>query len=205
MNLTAENISSRLKPAVPDQLPTLTPEAVDSTGTSLHPAAVLMPLFQKQGEWRMVFIKRSEHDADRHSSQIAFPGGRAEIGDRTLLDTALREAREEIALQPEDVRLLGQVRPITTVTDYRVTPFVGEIPWPYPLLPDHREVEKVLAIPMNWLADPANSRTELWSSSEDSSRPHPVIFFEPYQEEILWGASARMVCDFLKMVQDQDC
>jgi 8-oxo-dGTP pyrophosphatase MutT (NUDIX family) len=201
MNLTPETIRSRLKSAAPDQLSTLTTAAIASPENGLYPAAVLMPLFQDQGEWQMVFIKRSEHDADRHSSQIAFPGGRAEMGDRHLLDTALREAREEIALQPEDVHLLGQVDMITTVSDYRVTPFVGLIPWPYPLQPDQREVEKVLTIPLGWLADPDHSRTELWGSPESGQRPHPVIFFDPYQDEILWGASARMVCNFLQLLE----
>lgn len=194
MNLTPEHIRTRLQQAHPGAIPGSSP------GGGLQAAAVLIPLFLDQNEWHMLLIKRSAQEADRHSSQLAFPGGRSEKQDSTLLDTALRETREEIALQPEDIELLGRVKTITTVTDYHVTPFVGLFPWPYPLQPEPREVDKILSIPLEWLLDPAHSREEIWEAPDDPGRPHPVIFFNSYQGEVLWGASARMVWDLIRIL-----
>lgn len=166
-----------------------------------QPAAVLIPLLLDGSSWKALFIKRTHQHHDRHSGQIAFPGGRSEPGDPSLLATALREAQEEIGAEPGDVQVLGQSCTITTVTDYDVSPFVGILPWPYPLLLSAVEVEKTVSIPLAWLNDPRNYTTRSWQSRSAPGRTFPVIFFNEFEGEVLWGATARIVLDFLELIQ----
>ncbi|NQS92133.1 MAG: CoA pyrophosphatase [Chloroflexi bacterium] len=166
-----------------------------------QPAAVLIPLVQEDGIWKLLFIKRTQHENDPHSGQIAFPGGRMEKDDPSLLTTALREAGEEIGLLPEDVEVLGQACPITTVTDYKIRPIVGILPWPYPLVLSPEEVEKTFLIPIDWLADPDHRQTRSWQARTISGKKLPVIFFNEYNGEILWGVTAQIVSDFLELIE----
>ena len=167
----------------------------------LDPAAVLIPILKEQGEWKLLFIKRTRHPDDRHSGQVAFPGGRADAADRSLLDTALREAREEIGTDPDEIEILGQSCSITTVTNYKISPFVGILPWPYPLSLSQDEVEKTFTIPLDWLNDPRNRRQKSWQSRSLPGIDLPVIFFNEYEGEVLWGATAQIVVDFLEILQ----
>lgn len=165
-----------------------------------EPAAVLIPLVQEKGEWKLLFIKRTRHPEDRHSGQIAFPGGRADQEDPTLLTTALREAQEEIGIDPGDIEILGQSRPITTVTNYRISPFVGILPWPYTLKLSKEEVQKTLLIPLDWLHDPVNRQQRAWRPKSFTGEDLQVIFFEEFEGEVLWGATAQIVVDFLGLL-----
>jgi len=166
-----------------------------------QPAAVLIPLFQDHGIWNLLFIKRAHHKNDHHSGQIAFPGGRTDQVDTTLMDTALREAAEEIGIDPGDVEILGQSCPITTVTNYEVTPIVGILPWPYTLTLSKIEVDRIITIPIAWLADPNNHQIKSWRSPLDPAQGIPVIFFNDYEGETLWGVTAQIVMDFLEIIQ----
>ena len=172
-----------------------------SGGNEKQPAAVLIPLLLDQEDWKFLFIKRTHHQNDRHSGQVAFPGGRADRGDPALLYTALREAEEEIGLNPDDVEILGQSCPITTVTDYEVTPFVGILPWPYPLKLSSIEVEKTILIPIDWLTDPKNHQVKFWKPNPSAAEGIPVIFFKEYLGDILWGVTAQIVMDFLELIK----
>lgn len=104
--------------------------------------------------------------------------------------TALREAWEEIGVLPVDVDILGRLPRFLTITNYLVTPVVGQIPWPYDFKPAADEVSRIFTIPLDWLADPANREVR------QRSLPPPfgaisVIYYQMYDGEILWGASAR--------------
>jgi len=163
-----------------------------------RPAAVLVPLLRTDGEWHLLYTRRNA-GLPEHSGQVAFPGGRADPGDLTPQHTALREAFEEIGLKPEDVRVLGQLGDYLTVTNYIVAPVVGVIPWPYPLRPAHEEVSRIFTIPISWLVDPTRHEERL------RELPHPygsatVIYFQPYDGEVLWGASARITLNFLRIL-----
>jgi hypothetical protein len=92
------------------------------------------------------------------------------------------------------VEILGQSCPVTTVTDYKVTPFVGILPWPYPLKLSKIEVEKTILIPIDWLIDPQNYQIKIWEGI-------PVIFFKEYLGELLWGVTAQIVLDFLELIK----
>lgn len=168
--------------------------------SELAPAAVLLPLFQDDQKWHLIFIKRTEHDYDDHSGQIAFPGGRMERGDPTLTATALRESEEEIGLRPQDVEILGFSHDIITVTRYQITPLVGLIPWPYPLRPYPLEVERIFSIPLEWLMDSKNHHVRPWKPQGKDMEPYPIIFFNPYRGEVLWGATAKIVLDFINLL-----
>lgn len=161
-----------------------------------RPAAVLMPLLKQDNAWHLLLTRRNSN-LQEHSGQVAFPGGRMDPEDANLEQTALREAYEEIGLHPKDVRILGQLRELLTITNYRVTPIVGVIPWPYPLRLQSEEVSRAFTIPLDWLADPANRETH------EHQLPAPfdavsVIYFQPYDGEVLWGASARFTLTLLQ-------
>jgi len=176
------------------------PPLPETRGKEKQPAAVLIPLLLDQEDWKILFIKRTHHQDDRHSGQVAFPGGRADSGDPALQYTALREAEEEIGLNPDDVEILGQSCPITTVTDYEVTPFAGVLPWPYPLKLSKVEVEKTILIPINWLIDPQNHQIKFWKPDPSAAEGIPVIFFKEYLGDILWGVTAQILLDFLELI-----
>jgi 8-oxo-dGTP pyrophosphatase MutT (NUDIX family) len=161
-------------------------------------AAVLMPLAWREDEWHLVFTRRT-NDVEHHKGQVSFPGGGCDAEDATPEQTALREAYEEIGLEPGDVRLLGRLNEMVTITRYRVTPVVGIIPWPYDFRLSVVEVERVFSIPLSWLAQPVNWEEHNFTPN-GAPRSFPVISYRPYDGETLWGASARMTQDFLKVL-----
>lgn len=165
------------------------------------PAAVLLPLFRAQEGWRLLFIRRAENAADRHGGQVAFPGGRVESGDRDPEAAALREAHEEIGLEPDQVRILGSLATYRTVSNFLVTPVVGLIPWPVPLRPDNTEVSRVFSIPLAWLWKRQNHRISM-RSLEPEGPAFPVIYFQPYDGELLWGVSARITLGLLDALRE---
>jgi 8-oxo-dGTP pyrophosphatase MutT (NUDIX family) len=200
-SLTPAEIRDRLHARKSSLSPSLKPSLTAANRElKLSQAAVLLPLFQNQHEWHLIFIKRTEHDQDDHSGQIALPGGSVEKNDPTLIATALREAEEEIGLKPADVNVLGSFHEIVTVTDYQITPIVGILPWPYPLQPSPSEVKRILTIPLAWLSDPENHKVKTWSPNREGYEPYPVVFFSPYDGELLWGATANIVLDFIDLL-----
>lgn len=163
---------------------------------SPRPAAVLIPFLMKEDGWHLLFTRRNPA-LQEHSGQVAFPGGRMDPLDETPIDTALREAREEIGLSPQDVQILGRLQDYLTITNYLVTPVVGVMPWPYPLRISPHEVSHVFTIPLEWLADPQNHGIQHRSISSRMA-PVPVIYFQPYEGEVLWGASAKFTLGLLE-------
>ncbi len=156
-------------------------------------AAVLAPLFEREGELYTVFTKRRAH-LRLHAGQISFPGGRAEHGDADLTQTALREAHEEIGLDPGTVTVLGALSPTpTVVTDIAIYPIVGLIPPPtasWTLAAD--EVEAVIEASLGGLAATHRKQTfERLSGGRVTTDAYTV------GEDTVWGATARIVTDLL--------
>jgi 8-oxo-dGTP pyrophosphatase MutT (NUDIX family) len=162
------------------------------------PAAVLIPLYQEQGHCHIVFIKRTE-TVKEHKGQISFPGGSRDTRDRTLLDTALRESREEIGLQPEDIEVIGELDDeVTTTSNYVVTPFVAVMPWPYRFTINRDEVDEILRVPMTALM----SRDCLKPGIETLDGGIVVDSYNyHYNGRIIWGATARILNKFLDIYQ----
>ncbi len=169
----------------------------------LREAAVLMPLVWQDSQWQLLFIRRAANDKDRHSGQVAFPGGRKDPDDTTPEETALRETHEEIGVHPERIRLLGRLYEYTTISYYKVTPVVGVLTWPLPLSLQQSEVSRAFTIPLDWLRQRENftlrARDEL---DPRAASKHPIIVYEPYDGEVLWGASARMTMNLFKAIDD---
>jgi 8-oxo-dGTP pyrophosphatase MutT (NUDIX family) len=133
---------------------------------------------------------------EHHKGQVSFPGGGCEVGEATPEMTALREAWEEIGLNPHDVRLLGRMNDIITITGYRVSPIIGVIPWPYQVRLEPAEVVRLFTIPLLWLADRFNW-DEQPVTPDGTLIPFPVVRYRPYDGEILWGVSARITLNLL--------
>jgi 8-oxo-dGTP pyrophosphatase MutT (NUDIX family) len=164
-----------------------------------EPASVLIPLFRDVDGWRVLYIRRAEHERDRHSGQVAFPGGKLDAVDRDAHAAALREAQEEIGLDPAHVSILGNLKSYRTISNYLVTPVVAEINWPVPLVPDSREVSRVFSIPVAWLADPANHQVS-WRTLKKGDAGVQVIHFQRYEGELLWGITAKLTVSLLNLI-----
>ena len=95
-----------------------------------HLAGVLVPLIRDDDEWRVIYIRRAQHEQDHHSGQVAFAGGKHEPQDADLEATALREAHEEIGLHPDQVNVLGHLNFHYSITRFKITPVVAEVNWP---------------------------------------------------------------------------
>lgn len=171
--------------------------ARDFSQANLRPAAVLVPLLRANGEWQLLYTRRTE-TVQRHKGQVSFPGGAADPEDGSPEETALREAHEEIGLLPSDVSILGRLSFLATVTHYLITPVVGRIHWPSALHLSAGEVSRVFTIPLRWLADPANWELRPF---QRVGYYEDVIYYQPYDGEILWGATARITVEFLRVLQ----
>jgi 8-oxo-dGTP pyrophosphatase MutT (NUDIX family) len=159
-------------------------------------AAVLLPLYYHRGAYGLVFTKRSE-TVPHHRGQIAFPGGGHEVHDISLQHTALRESQEEIGLQTADVHLLGQLDDLlTTNSNYLVRPFVGMIPYPYPFTLDQRETASIIEVPLDFLKqhNPSQEETRHHDGQQVQS------FFFAYREHVIWGVTAKIVKQFLDLL-----
>ena len=200
VNLSASEIAERLQQAgssLKDETPyPESPYPSELLPDAPRPAAVLIPLLKQEEQWHLLYTRRNATLAE-HSGQVAFPGGRSDPEDQSPEMTALREAQEEIGLRPSDVSILGRLNDFLTITNYRVTPVVGLIPWPYKLHLASVEVSRVFTIPLDWLIDPANYEVR------QRSLPPPygavsVIYYHPYDGEVLWGASARFTLTLIR-------
>jgi 8-oxo-dGTP pyrophosphatase MutT (NUDIX family) len=157
------------------------------------PAAVLLPLFNREGQNHIILIQRTETVSD-HKGQVSFPGGSHEEQDKTMLDTALRESHEEIGLKPVDIEVLGELDDeITTTSNYIVTPFVGMIPWPYRFVRNEIEVDEILEVPVAALMKKGclQPDTEILNDRIVSSYAYH------YEGRKIWGATARILVRFL--------
>lgn len=157
-------------------------------------AAVLVPLFAREGALHVVLTKRRD-DLRRHAGEISFPGGRQDIEESDLRETALREAREEIGLPPEAVRLVGALQPTPTIaTNYAVYPFVGLIEDGHEWAPSAFEVERVLEFALADLRAGYERRRLLRRGVPFRTDAYVV------GEHLVWGATARILADLLERV-----
>ncbi len=163
--------------------------------TRLKGAAVLVPLMYFDSEWHLLFTRRTDR-VESHKGQVSFPGGASDEGETTPEETALREAHEEIGLDPSHVTVLGRLSRMITVTSFQVSPIVGVIPWPYAFKVAGFEVARIFTIPLLWLAN-RNNHWEFFMRDSERS----LIAYHPYDGELLWGATARMTVNFLQTIE----
>ncbi len=161
-------------------------------------AAVLLLVMDRDGEKEIVFTRRTDR-VETHKGQVSFPGGMAEPDDETPEFTALREAYEEIGLDAKQVQILGRLPQMKTVTGWVITPVVGWSNQQPEFKPNADEVERIFSIPLNWLADQRNFQERLYTRSDGTQEM--VLFYEPFEGELLWGATARMVWQFIRALR----
>jgi 8-oxo-dGTP pyrophosphatase MutT (NUDIX family) len=164
-----------------------------------RPAAVLVPIFEADGEAQIILTKRPD-TMPSHRGEIVFPGGKLEAGqDASLRDAALREAHEEIGLDPARVEIVAELESMTTVAGrFMLTPFVGLLAARPALHPDPIEVVRVLEVPISELLEVY--REERWDVPPEfgagAGPDRPIQFFE-LADETVWGATARILARFL--------
>lgn len=166
---------------------------------SARNASVLVGLFDQNNETHVAFIRRAS-TLRAHSGEIAFPGGAADVSDVSPIVTALREAQEEIGLDPSRVEVLGIMPPVfTVVSNFLITPVVAYLPeGPGELQLQMSEVAEIILLPLQGLANPAIYHTEQWMQD---NVPHTVYFFD-YASYRIWGATARMLNTLLELLRD---
>jgi len=174
------------------------PEPIRVPGS--RDAAVLIPMFERDDDVHVVLTKRPE-TMPSHQGEIAFPGGTLQPGvDRDPLDTALREAHEEIGLDPDLVEVVVALDRLGTVgSKFVIDPFVGLLAEPPHLRADPREVARVFDVSLSELLHDDTYREEHWTFPVSSARPFTeldVVFFE-LEGETVWGATARILRSFL--------
>jgi len=156
-------------------------------------SAVLLPVYYKEGQYYVLFTKRTE-TVKNHKGQISFPGGAYQEGDRSLVNTALRECAEEIGLAADKVEVLGELDDVaTTTSSYIISPFVALIPWPYQFKVNGEEAEEIIEVPISALLDRGCLRQE----TDIIDGEAVTSYFYHYQGRVIWGATARILNQFL--------
>jgi len=163
-------------------------------------AAVCILFVRDEEQWKLLFTRRTETVRD-HKGQVSFPGGAREDFDTSLRDTALRETFEEIGVNPQDVRIIGRLPSMKTISSYIISPFIGTIKWPYPLSLAADEVSRVFLIPVHWLKEDAHWEMNWIEGLPDGIR-RQVIRYQLFDGELLWGISAYFARQVVKMLNE---
>ena len=204
-NLTAYRLRQRLAGTALPSDPTrvAVPEDVDRwpdewrrrLSEPLKAAGVLVPVIERAPHMTVLLTRRSA-ELKHHASQIAFPGGRMEKTDDSILETALRETQEEVGIEPGAVNVIGSLDPHPTVTGYAVTPIVGLVEPPLRLTVDKREVEVAFEVPLDFLMDPDNVQHSVRTFQGHTI---PTIEFH-FGGHRIWGATASMLIKLRKIL-----
>ncbi len=163
-----------------------------------RPASVLVPLVPRGDSLHVTFMQRTE-DGRPHSGQIAFPGGAREPSDADEVATALREAHEEVNIQPASVTPLGLLHDNASISRYLVTPVVGGVVELPDYEPDPEETADIFEVPLPFLLNPANER-----KVQDAEFLGKLYALYEYQWEgrLIWGLTGRILHDFLTLARE---
>ncbi len=168
-------------------------ELVDLLGPEPRkPAAVLVPLVMRAQGLAVIFTRRTEH-LNNHAGQISFPGGRIEASDTDAVAAALREVQEETGILPQQVRPFGYLDCYETISNFRVTPVLGEVAIDYRAIPDPVEVAEIFEVPLSFFLTPENKHIR---RVHYRNRPREVVEFT-YGDYLIWGATAAMLVNLI--------
>lgn len=195
MNYTLESIKNMINKFSDSEVQTLKNRHLENDQI---PAAVLIPVVQYNQEPVLIYTRRSDH-LPTHRGQVSFPGGAIEENDDSPLDAALRETCEEINIHRKQIEIIGKLAPFDSQTGYFIYPFVGIVHDLHGLKKDDIEVKRIFCIPVSWLADPHHSRLKDFKAPDGSL--HKVWFFDEYENETLWGISAKITKEFLSVIK----
>jgi 8-oxo-dGTP pyrophosphatase MutT (NUDIX family) len=192
VDLSALRMALRTRPAAPSSDYDLNPGIVLPPGRTLRPAAVLIGVLGDT----VILTKRASH-LKHHPGQIALPGGKIDAGDAGAEAAALREAREEVGLDPGNVEVLDALPVHETVTGYTVTPVLARVRAEFRAVPEAGEVSDVFRVPLDFLMDARNYRVEgrRWRGMRRN------YFVVPYGPYYIWGATARILKSLADRVQ----
>ncbi len=160
-------------------------------------AAVLVPLVERSAGLHVLLTQRASH-LTHHAGQVSFPGGRIEAHDTDAWAAALREAREEIGLEPEFVERAGYLRDHLVISGFRVTPVVAFVRAGFDLRLDRTEVEDAFEVPLEFVLDPRNHLPRPRNFAGVEVLTHEI----PYQGRHIWGATASMLISFGRLLQE---
>lgn len=163
------------------------------------PAAVLVPLVEREHELTVLLTQRATQ-LKNHAGQISFPGGRVELGDDGPREAALREAQEEIGLDPSFVSVVGYLPDHVIVSGFLVTPVVAFVRPGFELLLDAAEVESTFEVPISFLFDVGNHRTR--RRRIGTSQDEVDVIDIPFGEHNIWGATAGMIYTLYRMCME---
>jgi 8-oxo-dGTP pyrophosphatase MutT (NUDIX family) len=200
--LTREEVRYRLRraqglgPMIGPGAPPGDEGALGDSGGQPTPAAVLVGLLERSGGPALLLTQRTDHLRD-HAGQICFPGGRIEAGDAGPTAAALREAEEEIGLDPGRVGVLGELPTYRTITGFRIHPVVGWVSPPFTPRPDPHEVAEVFEVPLHFVLDPENHRRQSYRRGA-LTRGYYVL---PYQGRFIWGATAGILVNLARVLR----
>ncbi|MBC7472775.1 MAG: CoA pyrophosphatase [Candidatus Sericytochromatia bacterium] len=162
----------------------------------LTPAAILIPIFEKNDKSHLLFTQRS-NKVSHHKGQISFPGGKFEAQDIDLEMTALRETNEEIGISHHDVQVIGKINNMVTNTNFLVTPYVGIIPYPYQFIISTDEIDELIEVPVEHLININNFEKK----QQQYDRKIHEIYYYYYQKYTIWGVTGKILFDFLNLVK----
>jgi 8-oxo-dGTP pyrophosphatase MutT (NUDIX family) len=179
-----------------ERLAAYEPQYIDGED-AMPRAAVLVPLYEVDGEIHVLFTRRSEL-VEHHKGQISFPGGAFDASDADLRYTAVRETWEEIGVAMDHVDVIGQLDEMITISNFLVRPFVGRLtaPAPYPFVHSEIEVAEILEVPLAHLRDDTNLNVEL-RMYQGAERAH---YSYQWRDHIIWGATGRILRQFLDLL-----
>lgn len=201
--LTVESLRRRFGQAQDFSAPIPGDGALAGVEREASPAAVLVGLVERDNALHVLLTRRTEHLRD-HAGQISFPGGRAEPEDDSAVTTALREAREEVGLEPAHVEVLGRLPQYTTITRYVVTPVVAIIHPPMDLRLDAHEVAEAFEVPLPYLMTPAHHRRHVFQFNGGQRQFLSMPWRSPTAQEreyFIWGATAAMLRNLYHFLQ----
>ena len=162
------------------------------------PAAVLVALVDRP-EGLTVLLTERASQLTKHAAQISFPGGRLDDSDAGAAEAALREAQEEIGLDPAHVRVFGYLPDHLVFTGFRVTPVLSLVTPPFVLTPNPAEVAAVFEVPMSHVFDASNHKARLRRVGDEDM----LLYDIPWEGQNIWGATAGMLLTFVRMVQEE--
>lgn len=193
-SLTVDYVRMRFKQDLVWQTEPTAEAAMNRSGV-FRPAAVLIPLVVREQGLQVLLTQRAAH-LHHHAGQISFPGGRVDEGDQSSLHTALREAEEEVGLDPQQVEILGELPEYRTGTGFAVIPIVALVHPPLTLRSDPFEVAEIFEVPLHFLMNPAHHQrreVEIPANSSFTGAGRRQFYAMPYQDYFIWGATAGML------------
>lgn len=198
-----EKLENNLKKTLPGEKAHQIMEALSAKYLTLKPthktrkSAVLMLLYPVDNEIYFPLILRNSYDGF-HSNEVGFPGGRFDVSDENLIQTALREAQEEIGINPDEVKILGTLTEIYIgPSDFYVLPVVGYLPYRPNFKPDSREVQKIFELKLNYFSDPnIIGCSEISISGDLVTTPYYEI-----NDYKVWGATAKIITEILAILK----